>query len=340
MHDFYVRRALTRLFCSDIYSPVLGPSIREAFGHHKLDMIIDGEILAWDDDKQETIPFGNNRTVATFRADYMRHVGTLNTLDRNLHEGDSAGKVIHKNMMWSDPDGMVEDLNGKTCWLQFVAFDILYIAGEGAKMLLDKVISPFLSVQPGPLLDLECMERKKLLYHVTRKVPRFVEVVPTLVVSSTGEAYTGTSYFSLENPPAFAGRPLHSLESPATFLHEVSDRAGALARRRLEEDRRQGLTDEQISRKRALAVGEHYRQTVDDQRQEGLVFKDLSTPYVLDTMSKTLGYWRKFKPDYHNGSTASDLDLVILGAYFAVSVMLCCSRFGGVHPPVLTRCPV
>lgn len=283
-------------------------------------MIIDGEILAWDDEKEETIPFGNNKTVANFRADWMKYQGLLDTRDRNLHKGENEVKVIHSNMIWGSQDGKVPDLNGRDCWLQFIAFDIVYMEGDGAKALLDKAISPFLRAEPGSLMDLELFERKKLLYHVIKTVPRFVEVVPTLVVSSDGETYRGSSYFSLDEPPTFAGRPLHSLDSVATFLHEISTRAGAAVRKNFEENRYQGSTDEDISRKRALAVGDHYRLTVDDQRQEGLLFKDLSTPYVLDKVSRSLGYWRKFKPDYDNGSTASDLDVVIIGAYFAVSM--------------------
>lgn len=303
-----------------MYSPCLGPSIREAFGYLKMDMILDGEVLAWDDDKKETIPFGNNRTVAAFRTEYMKYHGTLDTRDRNLHQGEQDVKVIHMNRLWQDGDGQVPDLNGRDCWLQFIAFDIMFLDGDGAQELLNNVVSPYLKakVTPGALLDLECMERKKLLYHVIRRVDTFVEVVPTLVVSCDGVTYKGEHYFSLEDPPTFGGRPLHSLESAATYLHEVSDGAKVGKRKKLEQDRRQGLTNEEISPRRALAIGEHYRRIVEDQRQEGLIFKDLSTPYVLDKVSRSLGYWRKFKPDYYNGSVASDLDLVIIGSYFAV----------------------
>lgn len=302
-----------------MYSPVLGPAIREAFGHLNMDVIIDGEILAWDDDKKETIPFGNNQTVARLRIEYMKYLGSLDTRDRNLHRDESEFKVMHANRMWQNEDGQVPDLNGKDCWLQFIAFDVVYVDGEGAKDLLQRVVSPHLVVSPGSLMDLECMERKKVLYHVIKRVDRFVEVVPTLVVSCDGTTYKGDHYFSLDLPPTFGGRPLYSLESAAAFLHEVSDHRKAGKRRVLEEERRQGFTNEEVSTKRAHGVGEHYKRIVEDQRQEGLIFKDLSSPYVLDKVSRSLGYWRKFKPDYFNMSAASDLDLVIVGAYFAVS---------------------
>ncbi len=61
-------------------------------------------------------------------------------------------------------------------------------------------------------------------------------------------------------------------------------------------------------------VPEKYKEIVEDQRLEGLLFKDLSAPYVLGDKSKELRYWHKFKPDYFEGSSASDLDLVVGGA--------------------------
>lgn len=307
---------------SDVYSPVLGPAIRKAFGHLKMDMIIDGEILAWDNGKNETVPFGNNRTVAQFRADWMKYKGLLDTRDRNLHSGEKDVKVVHLNMLWKNDDGHVPDLNGRDCWLQFIAFDIVFLEGEGAQELLNEIVSPFIKAKPGSLMDLECMERKKILYRVIHTVHKFVEVVPTLVISSDGETYLGSEYFSLDDPPKFMGRPLHSLDSAAAFLHELSDPRKARSRKALEEQRRQGLSNQDISQKRAHAVSQHYNRIVDDQRQEGLIFKDLSTPYVLDKVSRSLGYWRKFKPDYYNGSVASDIDLVVIGAYFAVRKIL------------------
>jgi hypothetical protein len=305
---------------SDVYSPVVGPKIRQAFGHHKMDMILDGEIIAWDNDKQETIPFGNNRTVASFRAQWMQHEGLLDTRDRDLHRGEQDFKVMNLANLWGHSELQVPDLNGQDCWLQYIVFDIIFLEGDGAQAILDNVVSPLARAKPGNLMDLECMERKKILYHVIRPIPRFVEVVPTLVVSSDGETYLGSEYFSLNNPPTFMGRPLHQLDSAAIFLHEITDPHKARQRQRLENQRRQSLSNQDIGEKRAFAVSRHYNRIVDDQRQEGLIFKDLSTPYVLDKVSRSLGYWRKFKPDYFNGSVASDIDLVIIGAYFAVSV--------------------
>jgi hypothetical protein len=309
---------------SDWYSPVLGPAIRRAFGHHKVDLILDGEILAWDDGKHETIPFGNNKTVATFRTRWMRHEGSLDARDRNLHEKEKEAKVIHTNMTWAGSEGVVPDIAGEECWLQFLAFDVVYIEGDKASALLNEAVSPFANATPGMLTHLECFERKKLLYHLIRTQHNEVEVVPTLVVTSTGACFRGEEYFAIDDAPGLRGTAFYNLESPAYMFNALSDKQRWDALKALDEERRNVLDDKEVSLARARAVDAHYKKIVEDFRQEGLVFKDLSSPYVLDTVSRSLGYWRKFKPDYFSGSMASDLDLIIVGASFAVSLFHVC----------------
>lgn len=48
--------------------------------------------------------------------------------------------------------------------------------------------------------------------------------------------------------------------------------------------------------------------------EEGLVVKDLTSPYELGVKSKALGHWVKMKPEY--GDQTEDLDLIVLGAYY------------------------
>ena len=48
---------------------------------------------------------------------------------------------------------------------------------------------------------------------------------------------------------------------------------------------------------------------------EGLVLKDLATPYILKVKSKS---WMKIKPDYAKASFASDIDVVVIGGSWAV----------------------
>lgn len=57
---------------------------------------------------------------------------------------------------------------------------------------------------------------------------------------------------------------------------------------------------------------------MDNKGEEGLVVKELSSPYVFGTArSRTQAYWRKIKPDYGDVHAASDIDAVVIGAFFA-----------------------
>lgn len=52
---------------SDLYSPVIGAPLRDALSKYNVNVILDGEIMAWDGGREEYIPFGANRTVANAR---------------------------------------------------------------------------------------------------------------------------------------------------------------------------------------------------------------------------------------------------------------------------------
>lgn len=299
-----------------MYSPVLGPSIREAVGRWGVDLILDGEILAWDDGKKENIPFGANRTVAKMRRDWLHSRGFLDDRDRHLHddEGDDGTKVMNKSFFWNE-DAASPEISGRECWLQFVAFDILYVGGgERAQDLLRTTVSPFLrdDIKPGSILHLDALERKKLLYRIIEPVEKKVEIVLTTVVRPNGESADGQLYFSYDEPLMDNGHPAHLLDSITAAFNGYVKNLPAI-----DERRRGHMSDEEISKARARIVGVQYKNIVLDLFLEGLLFKDLSAPYVLDNPSRLMGYWRKFKPDYYDGSAASDLDLIVIGAYFA-----------------------
>ena len=52
---------------SELYSPVISAPLREALSMYNVNVILDGEMMSWDDKKQGIIPFGMNRTVANAR---------------------------------------------------------------------------------------------------------------------------------------------------------------------------------------------------------------------------------------------------------------------------------
>jgi len=314
---------------SEIYSPVLGPALRRAVPKG-MGVILDGEVLSWDDGRKETIPFGANRTIAGLRRKWMsRHGGKIDPRDIGVHAGEKDAQVMKNADSWdkkiSDED--VEQA-GAECWLLFVAFDVIYIDGEGAKELLTQAVSSHINVLPGTLTDLDLFERKKVLYRLLTVQEKEVEIVDTCIVRPNGHLALGHQYFDPHNPLMECGYPAHVLDSLSCTLNgNIANQADVDAKRR------NHRSDEQISQARAHAIQKLYNRVVEQQRQEGLLFKDLNTPYFVSENSNSLRYWWKFKPDYFNGSTASDLDVVIIGAYFATGL-----RNGGKPSALLCAC--
>jgi ATP dependent DNA ligase C terminal region len=184
--------------------------------------------------------------------------------------------------------------------------------GPGAEEILRSAVSPSVSPfpSPGSLIGLDCMERKKLLYRLVEVQPKKVEIVDTHVIRPNGGDVPGVKYFKRESEEY--GYPMFTVDSIACCIRgEVSDLSTIDAKRR-------GMrSDDEISQTRARAVNAIYIHYVEKRREEGLIFKDLSTFYVPGEHHRSKRYWLKFKPDYFNGSSASDIDLVIVGAYFA-----------------------
>lgn len=306
---------------SNLYSPSLGPAIRRAVGRHNFDLILDGEVVAWDNERQETVPYGNNRTIANLRRIYMEREGLIDERDANQHVNDEVVKTSRPSVgLRIDGNGSMEhELAGKECWLCFVVFDIIYFDGPGASSFLSGTVSSYIHPRPnpGPIVDLPLMERKKLLYRILDPQRNEVEFVQTMVIRPDAECMPGEQYFSFKNPPKIEGISIHLLDSISAIY------SGAVAGNvMIDLKRRNGRSDEQISGERARKTNLHYKYIVETRLQEGLLFKDLATPYVLSDVSKTLAYWHKFKPDYFGGSAASDIDLVIIGAYFASGLRL------------------
>ena len=282
-----------------------------------VDVIIDGEILAWDSVRKEVIPFGQNRTVAKLRRTWMQKHGMLDPRDLRLHAGDKDAKEVRMAFVSKkSEEGDEEDFAGQECWLLFCAFDILYIAGPDAETILKETISPHVEPppKPGSMIDLDGFERKKLLHKLIGEQKHEVELVQTWIVRPTGQAVDGNEYFSPDAPTMECGLPAHQIDSQRWTLKQDANRVQTLDAKRI-----RGRSDDQVSLSRAAAVDKVYKIMVEERRQEGLLFKDLCTPYYLGERSKSFKYWHKYKPDYEKGE-ASDLDLVIIGAYFATGL--------------------
>ena len=304
------------IWYSELYSPVLGPAIRRAV-RTGLDVIMDGEVIAWDSVREETVPFGSNRTIAKLRADWMARKGLLDDRDKGMHDGDNNNKSMNTSNSFMDKNTTIDMDAGNECWLQYIIFDLIYVDGPDADTLLSQTISEHITPRPTPgsVIHLEATERKALLYKIIEPQTGEVEIVPTWIIRPNGRTDVGEKYFHPIHPTMENGYVARRLDSLSYTLSGMIDDVSTIDALRRDE-----RSDEQISAARAQAIQRLYDVTVEEQRLEGLVFKDLSTPYYLGEESKTTRYWHKFKPDYFNGSAASDLDLIVIGAYYATGL--------------------
>jgi hypothetical protein len=272
-------------------------------------------VIAWDSVRAEIVPFGSNRTIASLRKDWMRERGLLDDRDQGMHDNDKNERSLNATNSWTTEkiDNSFKEV-GAECWLQFVAFDVLYVDGPGANDLLSDTVAESTGARPtpGPIIHLDTIERRKILYKLIDPQPNEVEIIETWVIRPNGATELGQNYFHPFSPTKDGEYAAYTLDSLNCTLKGSVD---ALVE--IDIKRRQDRSDEQISEARAYAIQRLYDRMVEEQRLEGLIFKDLSAPYYLGEESKSMRYWHKFKPDYFNGSVASDLDLVIIGGYYA-----------------------
>eukprot|EP00978_Attheya_sp_CCMP212_P029441 scaffold104590_cov61-Attheya_sp.AAC.1 len=320
-HCFIQTRNAT--WYSHLYSPVIGPALRKAIGNYDVDVILDGEIISWDDARKEAIPFGVNRTIAKARGEWLRRHGKLEDVDLNLHDEDEDVNVMSTAMFrgfdkpYERDKNDNEDEPGSDCWLKLVIFDILYVGGPDADKLLSSSKHPFENkISPGSILNLDCFQRKKILYHLIEPQENMIEIVEAMVIRSDASRVNAVDYFS-QTRNAEHGYDAITLDSTQCALN------GAIPNlEEVDDKRRAGRTDAQIDQDRAQGLELFYAEIVDRQCQEGLIFKDLSTPYILGDTSRGLQYWLKLKADYEKLGHASDIDAIVLGAFYATGLSL------------------
>lgn len=300
---------------SQHYSPVLGPYIRKAMGAFDVDVILDGEVIAWDNRTKTTIPFGDNRGIAKARRQYLQKIGALDERDLNCHQHDTDKNVYSVG----DPDKSgkskydVED--GEHVWLRLIIFDILYISGKDANSVMKKAfgyLPKIPEVRNGSVIDIDLMQRKRLLYTLIKPEPEKIEIVETFVIRSDGTLIDGVSYFaSWADVAEFGYSPL-LLDSISATLDGAIDNV-----ERIDELRCMGKTHKQINDSRAGALDEIHADLVSKRKQEGLVLKDLSSPYGFGHKFRSHGYWLKLKDCYSNMGHAADIDCVVIGGSLA-----------------------
>jgi ATP-dependent DNA ligase len=167
------------------------------------------------------------------------------------------------------------------------------------------------SMTTGSILHLDLMKRKRILYTLLKTQKNKIEHVETLVIRSDGKSVDGHSYFTSPESLEYGYSPLilDSINSTLDGLvSNISD---------IDLKRRKVRTDEEIDKERALALDRFYADVVTRRNLEGLIFKDLSSPYCFGAKYRKLGYWYKLKDDYSQSGHATDIDVVVVGASFA-----------------------
>lgn len=121
---------------SPLYSPALGPALRAAISKYDVDVILDGEVVAWDALENKAVPFGTNRAVAELRRNQRLASGTLDERDCNLHKDtrDANVMTIAKEKAFAitrNTTGEAMQIRESSApeqyYLKYVVFDILYV---------------------------------------------------------------------------------------------------------------------------------------------------------------------------------------------------------------------
>jgi hypothetical protein len=313
-----------------------------------VDVILDGEMISWDNRRNEHIPFGSNKTVAKARRGHMQQQHTLEDCDLHLHEGnnnngaddDDELNIAHEAAATSSASSTISSNRttsmGAHCWLKYVAFDILYCGGPDAPKLLERVhrrMGRHVSGSgggSGSLLHLDAYTRKMLLYELVDPQPNEVVLVDAMVICPDGSTVQGQDYFARDLYSSTTGdNDCHHDLQCCPMLDSIHNVRAQVVPNRMELDKKlRQVTvrsssssgngnhiithkDKDIFIKRAVALEQFYFKIVEQMCQEGILVKDLAAPYILgQASSRSLGYWRKLKADYEVTGHAADIDVV------------------------------
>ena len=305
---------------SELYSPVLGPPLRHALGKYNVDVILDGEVIAWDNARKKTIDFGMNRGIAIARKKYMHRHGLLDERDTNLHDNEDGVKILTQALTsgydknkFHDNEGVE---SGKETWLKYILFDILYIGGPDASKVMDDAFDPFDmdNLKPsatGSIINLDMWMRRRILHTLIAPQPHTVEIVETTIIRTDGQAVDGQTYFSSTKKDQYSYSPM-IIDSINCILDMKVPNFKEIDKKRL-----QFKSAKEMDKARKRSLDKVYGDIVRSRQLEGLIFKDLCAPYGLGPRFRSMGYWFKLKDDYNKTGHANDIDLVVVGAQFA-----------------------
>ena len=110
---------------SPCYSPAIGPTLRTAIAAYDVDVILDGEMISWDDEEDNPIPFGSNRTVAAMQRSRRKREGTLDPRDADLHKNDLELNIQtlskDESLRRGEGVGSSKLVDSDQYWLQYVS---------------------------------------------------------------------------------------------------------------------------------------------------------------------------------------------------------------------------
>ena len=219
--------------------------------------------------------------------------------DLGLHDGDHDKNVMsHSSRLNS---ASTTQISGEHCWLKFIVFDILYIGGVDAQKCISESLKSLKSkpCSAGSILNLGLYQRKCILYHLIKEQENLVEMVDTMVVRPDGSHVDGREYFS-SNEASKEGRNPLMIDSISAILDgDVPDYQV------IDSERRGIISDREIDENRAKAIDIFYSEIVTKRCLEGLVFKDLSSPYGLGSRFRNMNYWFKLKGELQTNTQLS-----------------------------------
>ena len=289
---------------SELYGPVLGPPLRRSLSKYpNLNVILDGEIESWDNMNKLLVPFGENRTVAGYRREFFQHHGMIDPVDtEKLHDENDPAVMRTATDYYRDKSLSKDEMikRGENFWLKFRAFDILYVDGSDKDRLYkDCGIDIDEIDRSGSIISLPLLKRKQILYQILVEQENEIEICPTVVIRCNGEVVPGKEYFSTTKILMELGYSASFLDSTQAVLQQkVKDIEDLDSKRKL------GRSNSQISKLRSEAVEHFYTTVVEEYKFEGLVVKDLASPYLFGARK----FWWKFKPDYETDE-AVDIDV-------------------------------
>jgi len=83
--------------------------------------------FSWDDGRNETIPFGENRSVAKYRIEWLQEHHEIDERDINMHDAESeevnvmsraVSSMFEKPIKGKTEEDILEC--GKECWLSLI----------------------------------------------------------------------------------------------------------------------------------------------------------------------------------------------------------------------------